>query len=96
MLLEGSCHCRAVRFSLQSRTPLPYMHCYCSICRKTAGGGGCAINLGGEAETLTVTGKRQIRVYGRGSRTAARARPSGASAAAAVVHSGSGTRAGRS
>ena len=63
MLLEGSCHCRAVRFSLRSKTPLPYMHCYCSICRKTAGGGGYAINLGGEAETLSVTGKRALRVY---------------------------------
>ena len=63
MLLEGSCHCRAVRFSLQSRTPRPYMYCYCSICRKTAGGGGAAINLGGEAETLSVTGKRHLRVY---------------------------------
>ena len=63
MLLEGSCHCHAVRFSLQSKTPVPYMHCYCSICRKTAGGGGYAINLGGDAETLTVTGKRHIKVY---------------------------------
>ena len=63
MLLEGSCYCRAVRFSLQSKTPAPYMHCYCSICRKTAGGGGYAINLGGDAVTLTVTGKRFIKVY---------------------------------
>ena len=39
------------------------MHCYCSICRKTAGGGGYAINLGGDAETLTVTGKRFVKVY---------------------------------
>ena len=63
MLLEGSCHCGAVRFSLQSKTPRPYMHCYCSICRKTAGGGGYAINLGGEAETLSVKGKRSLKVY---------------------------------
>ena len=63
MLLEGSCHCRAVRFSLRSETPRPYMHCYCSICRKTAGGGGSAINLGGEAETLSVLGKRHLRTY---------------------------------
>ena len=41
--LEGSCHCGAVRFSVKSHTPQPYMHCYCSICRKTAGGGGYAI-----------------------------------------------------
>ena len=63
MLLEGSCHCRAVRFSLRSETPRPYMHCYCSICRKTAGGGGFAVNLGGEAETLSVLGKRHLRTY---------------------------------
>ena len=63
MLLEGSCHCGAVRFALQSKTPSPYMYCYCSICRKTAGGGGFAINLGGEAETLAVRGRRHIRVY---------------------------------
>ena len=37
---EGSCHCGAVKFSLQSHTPYPYMRCYCSICRKTGGGGG--------------------------------------------------------
>ena len=42
MLLKGSCHCGAVRFSVQSETPYPYMYCYCSICRKTAGGGGYA------------------------------------------------------
>ncbi len=24
MKLEGSCHCRAVRFSLESKTPYPY------------------------------------------------------------------------
>ena len=63
MVLEGSCHCRAVQFSLQSKTPCPYMQCYCSICRKTAGGGGHAINLGGEAEELNVRGKRHLRVY---------------------------------
>ena len=38
--LEGSCHCGAVHFTVRSHTPQPYMHCYCSICRKTAGGGG--------------------------------------------------------
>jgi hypothetical protein len=43
--LNGSCHCKAVRFSLESETPYPYMHCYCSICRKTAGGGGFAVNI---------------------------------------------------
>ena len=63
MLLEGSCHCRAVRFSLTSRHPVPFNLCYCSICRKTAGGGGFAINLGGDAASLTVEGEEHIHVY---------------------------------
>lgn len=63
MLLEGSCHCGAVRFSVESRTRQPYMCCYCSICRKTAGGGGYAINIMGEAKTLKVTGRRNVSVY---------------------------------
>ncbi len=50
MLLEGSCHCGAVRFSLESHTPYPYARCYCSICRKTAGSGGFGIFLLGLAE----------------------------------------------
>jgi hypothetical protein len=52
--LEGACRCGAVRFSCASHTPHPYQRCYCSICRKTAGGGGYAINLGADAETLKV------------------------------------------
>lgn len=52
--LTGSCRCGAVRFSCQSSAPVPYMRCYCSICRKTAGGGGYAINLGGDSATLKV------------------------------------------
>src|SRR3979490_1404981 len=63
MLLKGSCHCRTVRFSLRSETPYPYMWCYCSICRKTAGGGGFAINIMGVANTLSVTGRRRLRIY---------------------------------
>jgi hypothetical protein len=63
MLLEGSCHCGAVRFSLRSRHPYPFNLCYCSICRKTAGGGGCAINLGGDHATLEVAGREHERVY---------------------------------
>jgi hypothetical protein len=39
------------------------MRCYCSICRKTAGGGGYAINLGASADTLKVTGKRHIGLF---------------------------------
>jgi hypothetical protein len=30
------------------------MHCYCSICRKTQGGGGFAINIGARYDTLVI------------------------------------------
>ncbi len=63
MKLEGSCHCGAVRFSLHSRHPVPFNRCYCSICRKTAGGGGYAINLGGDAASLVVDGEEHVTVY---------------------------------
>jgi len=63
MRLEGSCHCRAVRFSLESHEPVPFMRCYCSICRKTAGTGGFAINLGGVHSTLQVEGREHLAVY---------------------------------
>jgi hypothetical protein len=63
MLLEGSCHCGAVRFRVRSRHPYPFNLCYCGVCRKTAGGGGFAINLGGDSATLEVEGRRHIRVY---------------------------------
>ena len=63
MDLHGSCHCGAVSFSLRSLHAVPYQRCYCSICRKTQGGGGYAINLGGESKTLKVEGRENIRVY---------------------------------
>lgn len=63
MNLKGSCHCKAVSFEVESETPYPYMRCYCSICRKTAGGGGYAINIMGKAATLKVRGKKNITVY---------------------------------
>ena len=63
MHLEGSCHCQAVRFSLASEHPYPFNLCYCSICRKTAGGGGFAINLGGDASSLQVQGREHVRIY---------------------------------
>ena len=63
MRLEGSCHCGAVKFSLQSSQPVPYMRCYCSICRKTNGSGGYSINLGGEFNTLKISGDENISVY---------------------------------
>lgn len=63
ILLEGSCHCKAVKFRVESDTPYPYQACYCSICRKTAGGGGYVINLGAYAGTLEVEGRDNISVY---------------------------------
>ena len=63
MKLEGSCHCGAVKFNVNSPHPYPYNLCYCSICRKTAGSGGFAINLGAESETLQVDGKSECSVY---------------------------------
>jgi hypothetical protein len=63
MQLEGSCHCGAVGFSVEAYAPVPFMRCYCSICRKTAGGGGYAINLGARADTLRITGEEHITVF---------------------------------
>lgn len=54
MLLSGSCRCGAVHFSVRSQTPVPYQRCYCSICRKTAGAGGYAINIGALTQTLQI------------------------------------------
>ena len=63
MQLQGSCHCGAVKFSVDAASPVPFMRCYCSICRKTAGSGGYAINLGADFRTLKVVGRRHLRVY---------------------------------
>lgn len=54
LTLKGSCRCGAVHFTVDSHTPVPYQRCYCSICRKTAGGGGYAINLGADSASLKV------------------------------------------
>jgi hypothetical protein len=63
MQLDGSCHCGACGFRVQSHTPYPFLRCYCSICRKTQGGGGYAINIMGEASTLKVRGMKHVAVY---------------------------------
>ncbi|KAG6827537.1 hypothetical protein H0H92_011416 [Tricholoma furcatifolium] len=61
--LSGSCHCGAVRFTVESSTPVPYQLCLCSICRKVGGTGG-SINLGGHSNTLKISeGKEHIKVY---------------------------------
>jgi len=63
MKLEGSCYCKAVTFTVEAYAPVPYMRCYCSICRKSAGGGGYAINLGAKADTLQVEGAENISMF---------------------------------
>ena len=70
MRLDGSCHCGGVRFRVESHTPYPFMRCYCSICRKTQGGGGYAINIMGEADTLEVRGERWRQRLSRATRRA--------------------------
>jgi hypothetical protein len=62
-LLDGSCRCGAVHFSVQSHAPCPYQLCYCSICRKTQGGGGFAINLSADNKSLKVKGRRAIGMF---------------------------------
>ncbi len=89
MLLEGSCHCQAVRFRVRSDTFYPYQACYCYVCRKTAGGGGYAINLRADAGTPEVEGAENLSVYEATSRAAGRR--SGTSAGAAAAFSGSST-----
>ncbi len=61
--LQGSCRCKAVTFAVASHTPVPYQLCYCSICRKQAGGGGFAVNLGADAGTLQVEGEEHLGLY---------------------------------
>ena len=63
MKLKGSCHCKSVKFEVESAHPYPFNLCYCSICRKTAGGGGYAINLSAKFDTLKIEGKEHTRVY---------------------------------
>lgn len=63
MLLKGSCRCGAVRFEVESHTPVPYQLCYCSVCRKQQGGGGYAINLAAVTSTLKVDGAGHLGLY---------------------------------
>jgi hypothetical protein len=60
--LAGSCQCGKVGFTVDSETPVPFMYCFCSICRKTAGG-AFACNIMGIRQTLKVRGKRHLRAH---------------------------------
>ncbi|VDC07558.1 unnamed protein product [Peniophora sp. CBMAI 1063] len=61
--LEGSCHCGAVRFTIESSSPVPFENCYCSVCRKCGGGEGSTIYVGGIESTLQVSGASHIQKY---------------------------------
>jgi hypothetical protein len=63
MLLEGSCHCGAVKFSVASTHPEPYQRCYCGICRKAGGGGGFLVHIEADATTLSVEGEADLETY---------------------------------
>jgi hypothetical protein len=63
ILLKGSCHCGAVKFSVKSSNVYPYQRCYCSICRKTQGSGGYGIDISGDARTFKVRGKQNVSIY---------------------------------
>lgn len=63
MRIEGSCHCQAVRFRLESTTPVPYQACCCSACRKTAGGTGAAAGIMGTKESFSVDGEEHVGTY---------------------------------
>jgi len=52
-----------MRFSGDATEPVPFMRCYSSICRKTAGAGGYAINLGATTRSMKVTGKCYLGIY---------------------------------
>ena len=55
---------RPLTFGVKSKTPHPYMWCYCSICRKTNGSGGYGINIAAERETLEfVKGEDKMKIY---------------------------------
>lgn len=61
-ILKGSCQCGQVKFQVKSNTYYPYQLCYCGICRKSAGGGGFAINLSADYRTLKVQGREHIQI----------------------------------
>ena len=66
MVLKGSCRCGGVTFEVESSGPVPYQLCYCSICRKTAGGGGYAVNLLADARSLKIGGEAKPAIYRAG------------------------------
>lgn len=62
MMLDGSCLCGAVRFSVYSPEPEPYVYCICDLCRKMAGG-GYPISVYADAQSLEVKGKDNVATF---------------------------------
>ena len=97
MKLEGSCHCGAVRFTVEAPHPYPYCLCYCSICRKTAGARRLRHQPRGARRHAGRRGRRARPDLSRPHETtAASARASASSARGCGSGAGSGTRAGPS
>ena len=63
MLLEASCHCKKISFSCEASAPVPFLKCYCSICRKLNGSGGYGINIGADFTSIELVGEESIDVY---------------------------------
>lgn len=63
MILEGSCECGAVKFSVSSSAPYPYRICYCRRCRKLGGAIGAAINVIADAHSLRWAGELEPTRY---------------------------------
>jgi len=63
VILEGSCECGAIRFSVSSNTPYPYRICYCRRCRKLGGAIGAAAQVIADASTLKVEGELEPTRY---------------------------------
>jgi hypothetical protein len=61
--LLGSCHCKAIKYSLKSSTPTPFSICYCGVCRKLNGGSGSCIAITGDATTFQVEGTQHLGIY---------------------------------
>jgi len=61
--LLGSCHCKAIKYSLKSSTPTPYSSCYCGVCRKLNGGGGSCIAITGDTKTFQAEGTQHLGIY---------------------------------
>ena len=63
MLLEASCHCKSVQFTIETEFFYPFMICYCSICRKT-NGAPFGVNIKGQLSDLNIIkGNDVIKIY---------------------------------